>query len=95
MGSLYLCVYLFLDNKSQCIGQHLYVPFSKVFTPVDIQAEAFFSTPYSSVTGVSLTFGTSSLSNSRLFRILLIPPNVLESNSDIVAVITVGLDNGA
>ena len=86
---------LVLKMTRASVGQHLYVPFSKVFTPVDIQAEAFFSTPYSSVTGVSLTFGTSSVSNSRLFRILLIPPNVLESNSDIVAVITVGLDNGA
>ena len=77
------------------VGQHLYVPFSKVFTPVDIQAEAFFSTPYSSVTGVSLMFGTGGASNSRLFRILLIPPDTLDSNSDIAVVITVGLDNGA
>jgi len=77
------------------VGQTWYVPFSKVFTPVDIQEEAIFSSPYSSVTGVALNFATGTSANARLFRIQLIPSDVLLNNADIVVTVTIGLDNGA
>ena len=90
----YLSVSLKLIKASE--GQQYYIPYFKVFTPFDIQTEAIFTTPlYSSVTGVSLTYGTGGLFNNRLFRLRLIPSNVLESDAKVEVVITVGLDREA
>jgi len=71
----------------------VHIPFYKVYTPNDIRTEAEF-TVVPVVTAVSVTYNTNGITNGRLFRLPLIPANVLQDGADIAAVITIGLDNG-
>ena len=48
-----------------------------------------------SVTTTELRYMTAGISNGRLFKLPLVPANVLKSTADVVAVITVGLESGA
>ena len=71
----------------------MYVPFYQLYTPSDLTKMAEFTTSYSGVTSTALSFGTDSIGGRRLFKLPLIPANVLQYNADIIVEITVGLDN--
>ena len=73
----------------------LYIPFFRLYTPNDIRAEADFTVRPDSVTTTTLTYTSAGTINGRLFRLPLVPANVLENNADIVAVITIGLESAA
>ena len=68
----------------------VHIPFYKVYTPFDFRSEADFIAS-SAVTGVAVFYNTGGVTNGRILRFPLIPPNVLQNGADIVAVITVGL----
>jgi len=69
------------------------IPFYKLYTPYDILGSAEFTTEYSQLTSTAITFGTSTVTSERLFKLPLIPAGMLYRNSDIVVVVTVGMDN--
>ena len=73
-------------------GLRLHLPFFKLYTATTISNEATFTAPFSSATTVALTYNAGGVVNGRLFRLPLMPADLLESSADIVAVITVGLD---
>ena len=70
-------------------ARKMYVPFYRLYTPVDI-AES--TTGYYNFTETAIVFGTGS-SYRRLFRLPLISGGILSSDANIVVKITVGLHN--
>ena len=70
-------------------ARKMYVPFYRLYTPVDI-AES--STGYYNFTETAIVFGTG-LSYRRLFRLPLISGGILSSDANIVVKITVGFHN--
>ena len=69
------------------------IPFYKLYTPYDILGSAEFTTEYSQLTSTAITFGTSTVPAERIFKLPLIPTGILHRNSDVVVVVTVGMDN--
>ena len=71
----------------------LYVPFYRLYTPYDIRTKAEFTSRYTSYTSTEILYTTSGTTyNERLFRLPLIPGDILSRYADVIAVITIGLD---
>ena len=71
----------------------LYVPFYRLYTPYDIRTKAEFTNRYTSYTSTEILYTTTgSTTYGRLFRLPLIPGDILSRNADVIAVITIGLD---
>ena len=69
------------------------MPFYQLYTPTDIQNKAEFTEMYESVTTRAMTFDVGSTLSGRLFKLPLLPRDLLDAKADIVVVITIGLDN--
>ena len=69
------------------------MPFYQLYTPVDIQNKAEFTETYESVTTRAITFDVGSTISGRLFKLPLLPSDLLSAKADIVVVLTIGLDN--
>ena len=85
-------MYMQVQRSSETVMT--FIPFHRLYTPSDIRSSAEFTSTNYSYTPIALTFGTDSLSyKRRLFKLPLLPANLLNSNSDITVMITVGLKN--
>ncbi|XP_065918793.1 uncharacterized protein [Dysidea avara] len=93
-----LIVCSFLQAQSELIRTSetkiSYIPFFRLYTPNDIRAEADFTVTPDSVTTTELRYTTAGTTNGRLFKLPLVPANILQSSADVVAVITIGLESG-
>ena len=69
------------------------MPFYQLYTPTDIRFKAEFTATYDSFTTTAITYDTGGTSRGRLFKLNLLPPDLLSSRADIVVVVTVGIDN--
>jgi len=69
------------------------MPFYQLYTPTDIQKKAEFTEMYESVTTRAMTFDVGSILSGRLFKLPLLPSELLNDKVDIIIVITIGLDN--
>ena len=70
------------------------MPFYRLYTPRVILSTAEFTSKNYIYTTTTLTFGTDSASfKGRLFKLPLISASLLDSNSDITVIVTLGLQN--
>ena len=69
----------------------MYIPFYRLYTPRGIRYNAEFTTSYYNYSSTAITFKGGSSSYQRLFKLPLIPHDLLTYSSDITVKITVGL----
>ena len=69
----------------------MYIPFYRLYTPSGILNNAEFTTSYYNYSSTAITFNGGSSIHRRLFKLPLIPHNLLTYSSDITVKITVGL----
>ena len=69
----------------------MYIPFYRLYTPRGILSNAEFTTSYYNYSSTAITFNGGSSSYQRLFKLPLIPCELLTYYSDITVKITVGL----
>ena len=67
------------------------MPFYRLYTPRGILNNAEFTTSYSDYSATAITFGGGATAYQRLFKLPLIPHDMLAYSSDITVKITVGL----
>ena len=73
-------------------ARKLYMPFYRLYTPVDIVEMAEFTSSYYNYTATAITFDRGS-SYRRLFKLPLLSGGILTNGANIVVKITVGLQN--
>ena len=69
----------------------MYMPLYRLYTPRGIRSNAEFTTSYYNYSSTAITFNGGSSSYQRLFKLPLIPQDLLSYSSDITVKITVGL----
>ena len=69
----------------------MYIPFYRLYTPRGILSNAEFTTSYYNYSSTAITFEGSSSSYQRLFKLPLIPQDLLTYSYEITVKITVGL----
>ena len=69
----------------------MYIPFYRLYTPRGIRYNAEFTTSYYNYSSTAITFNGGSSDYQRLFKLPLIPQELLTYSSDITVKITVGL----
>ena len=67
------------------------MPFYRLYTPSILRSNAEFTSSYSYAT-TGLTFSTDTTANKRLFKLPLIPGNMLSRYADVNVVMTIGLE---
>ena len=69
----------------------MYIPFYRLYTPRGILSNAEFTTSYYNYSSTAITFNGGSSTYQRLFKLPLIPDDLLTYSFDITVKITVGL----
>ena len=69
------------------------MPLYQLYTPIDIRLKAEFTEFYDSFTTTAIIYNAGGTFSGRLFKLNLLPPDLLSSRADIVVVVTVGIDN--
>ena len=88
--TLGICTDLFSQVQRTTDTKNTYMPFYRLFTPRGIRYNAEFTTSYYNYSTTAITFATTG-GYQRLFKLPLIPHDMLTYSSDITAKITVGL----